>query len=277
MPVHLTILGSGSSGNAGLLDVDGFGLLIDAGLGPRQIAARLKSIDASWDDIHATILTHTHADHWQDATFAQLCRREIRLHCHPSHVNHLIRLSPAFCNLRTAGLVRTYDGNSPIPICDNIVARPVRLSHDSGATFGFRIERERGLFGQAFAVAYAADLGMWTKQVIDSLVDADVLALEFNHDVGLQRASGRPPHLIARVLGNEGHLSNEQAGELVESVLKRSTRNCVKSIVQLHLSRQCNRVELARTAARKALHANSHRATLLTADHQTPVRVAVTD
>lgn len=275
MSVQFITLGSGSSGNASLLDADGFGLLIDAGLGPRQIGTRLKAVDASWNNVHAAILTHTHADHWQDATLAQLLKREIRFYCHPMHVGHLVRLSPAFRSMQSAGLVKTYTGNSPIPISDDLVAHPIRVPHDCGATFGFRFECEGSLFSRAWAMAYAADLGSWVGQMVQALADVDVLALEFNHDVGLQRASGRPPHLIARVLGNEGHLSNEQAGTLLGEALQASRPQRLKSVVQLHLSQQCNRVRLARTAAQKSLHAHRNTGAIHTADHQTPMRVPI--
>ena len=81
------------------------------------------------------------------------------------------------------------------------------------------------------------------------LADVDVLALEFNHDVALQYASGRSPRLIRRVLGDHGHLSNTQAAALFAEVLRQSAPGRVQHLVQLHLSRQCNRPELALHAA----------------------------
>jgi hypothetical protein len=76
-----------------------------------------------------------------------------------------------------------------------------------------------------------------------------VLALEFNHDVAMQYASGRSPRLIARVLGDRGHLSNAQAAELLREVLRRSATGRLQHVVQLHLSRDCNRPRLAVAAA----------------------------
>jgi phosphoribosyl 1,2-cyclic phosphodiesterase len=81
----------------------------------------------------------------------------------------------------------------------------------------------------------------------------DLLAVEFNHDVRMQRTSGRHPRLIARILGGNGHLSNEQAAQLVEAVRERSAARRLKQVVQLHLSRQCNSPALARAAARRVL------------------------
>jgi hypothetical protein len=66
----------------------------------------------------------------------------------------------------------------------------------------------------------------------------------------MQYASGRRPQLIERVLGDDGHLSNEQGAGLVRAVLERSPSGRLQHLVQLHLSRECNRPALARAAAR---------------------------
>jgi hypothetical protein len=123
-------------------------------------------------------------------------------------------------------------------------------------TCGFRIEGPANIFGSDWAVGYAADLGSWTPQLARELADVDVLAVEFNHDVLLQVNSGRSPHLIRRVLGDRGHLSNKQGAELFAEVLMPSEPGRVQHLVQLHLSRQCNRPELARAAAEEVLAAS---------------------
>ena len=80
-----------------------------------------------------------------------------------------------------------------------------------------------------------------------------MLALEFNHDVDLEQDSGRLPSLIERVLGDDGHLSNQQAAALLEEILRRSSSGRLRHLVQLHLSRDCNRPLLAAQAARALL------------------------
>src|SRR5262249_58433243 len=95
-------------------------------------------------------------------------------------------------------------------------------------------------------------------ELADALADVDLLALEFNHDVGLERSSGRSPYLIARVLGEEGHLSNEQAANLLREVLRRSPPGRLRQLVQLHLSRECNRPHLAPETAQWGLTARPH-------------------
>jgi phosphoribosyl 1,2-cyclic phosphodiesterase len=247
--VRFTVLGSGSSGNASLLQCGGRGLLIDAGFGPRTIAGRLRAAGAAWDDVDAVILTHTHSDHWCETTLAQLVRREIPFYCHRSHARRLRDWSGAFAALESAGLVRTYEPGRSNLLCGELRVRPFPISHDGGATFGFRIEGGGDLFERRWAVAYAADLGTWDQEIASLLCDADLLALEFNHDVALQRSSGRPRRLIERVLGDEGHLSNEQAADLLRAIVQAGRPGRLQHLVQLHLSRQCNRPQLAAAAA----------------------------
>ena len=270
MALGLTVLGSGSSGNATLLEADGCALLIDVGLGPRQIATRMATVGVSWPRIQAVLLTHTHADHWNDRVLAHLLRLRIPMWCHAEHLATLRIHSSCFAAMQRARLFRIYEAGQGLNVSSLLQCRPLSVRHDSGATFGFRFEGAANLFSAAWALGYVCDLGCWDEQLADSLANVDLLALEFNHDVDLQRASGRSPQLINRVLGDDGHLSNEQAAGLLSAVDRRSSPARLSRLVQLHLSRQCNRPELARSAARQALEASGSRAQIHTAEQDCP-------
>jgi phosphoribosyl 1,2-cyclic phosphodiesterase len=265
MSMRFTVLASGSGGNASLLEAGGFGLLLDAGLGPRQLAARLAAAGLSWNAVHALLLTHTHTDHWNDRTFAHLRRRNLPLYCHAGHHDVLRAYSPAFTALRTANLIRPFDAGQDLDLTPGLRCRPLPVRHDGGPTFGFRFEAAPDLFGGTCSLAYLADLGSWDAGLASALADVDVLALEFNHDVALEYASGRSARLIARVVGDEGHLSNDQAAGLLREVLRQSTPGRLKYVVQLHLSRDCNRPHLAFAAARAILDGHEHEAEVHTA------------
>src|ERR1700730_1165266 len=99
MTWRFTVLGSGSGGNASFLEADGFGLLIDAGFGPRQLASRLAAAGASWRHVHAVLLTHTHSDHWRERTFAYLRRLHMPIYCHAEHCPALRNYSTSFAAL----------------------------------------------------------------------------------------------------------------------------------------------------------------------------------
>jgi phosphoribosyl 1,2-cyclic phosphodiesterase len=258
-PMNFSVLASGSSGNASLLESGGFGVLIDVGLGPRQLAARLAVLAASWQRIHAVLLTHVHGDHWNERSFMHLLRRGIALHCHVEHERYLRDASPAFADLLAAGLVHAYTPDEELSLGPSLRCRPIPVSHDAGPTCGFRFECAPDFFGQTWVLGYAADLGTWDVSLARTFANVDALALEFNHDVRLERSSGRPPDLIARVLGDAGHLSNAQAAALVRAVLSHSEPGRLQHLVQLHLSRECNRAGLARAAAREALAGHATR------------------
>jgi phosphoribosyl 1,2-cyclic phosphodiesterase len=250
MSVQFAMLASGSRGNAALVRAAGTGLLIDVGLRPRALAGRLASVGAGWGDLSAALLTHTHGDHVSGAALTGLARFRVRLFCHEGHRPALGRLL-GLDRLERLGLVRTYDERPFLLPCGTRV-EPIPLSHDGGPTFGFRLEIRPERRTPRVALGYVADTGCWKASTADGLADADLVAVEFNHDAELQRRSGRHPALIARNLGDRGHLSNEQAARLVADVLARSTPGAVRQLVLLHLSEQCNHPDLALAAARVA-------------------------
>ena len=253
MAFRLAVLASGSSGNSTLLESDGFSVLIDAGLGPRLLASRLADVGATWQQINAVVLTHTHSDHWRDRTLEHLRRMRIPLYCHAGHHGVLRSYSPAFPALADAGLVREFARDGVLMLTPTLSCRPIEIRHDSEPTFAFRFAGTDSELGRPWAVSYAADLGCWTTELAAALANADVLALEFNHDEYMERASRRPAELIERVLGDDGHLSNLQAAEFLQAILAAGDKCSPQHLVQLHLSRECNRPVLAAAAARRIL------------------------
>ncbi len=249
--MRFSVLASGSSGNASLLEFNGFGLLIDAGLGPRLLAARLDAIGSSWRAVNAVLLTHTHGDHWKDHTLGAFLRGRVPLYCHADHFRELQALGMNFAHLLGADLVRTYEAERELPLTPHLVCRPIEVMHDSEPTFGFRFDATEGLFGAGWSLAYLSDLGCWSAELVEAVANVDVLALEFNHDEEMERTSRRPAMLIERVLGDMGHLSNAQAVEFLRAILNASGPNSPHHLVQLHLSHECNRPYLAQAAARQ--------------------------
>jgi phosphoribosyl 1,2-cyclic phosphodiesterase len=257
MSVQFAVLASGSRGNSTLVCENGAGLLIDVGLGPKAIGERLESVGSSWARIAAVVLTHTHADHVDSATFGELARRGVAFHCHEAHRAELAA-DPGFQKLEAAALVRCYDDH-PFLIANGLRLEPIALRHDGGPTFGFRIEAPAARRATPVCIGYIADTGCWSETMADSLTGVDLLGVEFNHDVAMQLSSKRPEFLIERNLSDDGHLSNRQGALLIEAVLKRSQDRAPRHVVLLHLSEQCNHPELALEAAREALRtAGSH-------------------
>ncbi|CAN5634807.1 MBL fold metallo-hydrolase [soil metagenome] len=262
MPIRFSVLASGSRGNSALLRIDGTSLLIDVGLGPRVLTQRLESAGGCWNALTGAVLTHTHRDHVCDATLRWLGRQGVRLYCHEAHRDEMAG-RPGFETLHRSGLVRSFD-ESPFLAARGLWAEPIAVHH-GGPTFGFRFEGRAQRRGQPVAIGYLTDTGSWSERIADALADVDLLGIEFNHDERMQRESGRSWPLIARNLGDHGHLSNDQGAALLSAVLERSHAGAIREVVLLHLSQQCNRPELALKAAREAIR---------TADRRAKVRAA---
>jgi len=258
MNVQFAVLASGSRGNSTLVRGRGAGLLIDVGIGPKVLGERLESVGSSWSRIAAVVLTHTHADHIDTATFAELARRGVTLHCHEGHRAELAA-DPGFRKLEEGGLTRYYD-ERPFLTSTGSRLEPIGLRHDGGPTFGFRIEASAERREPPVKIGYLADTGCWSDTMAESLTDVDVLGVEFNHDIAMQKSSKRPEFLIERNLSDLGHLSNIQGAELLEAVLTRSRDRSPRHVVLLHLSEQCNQPDLALKAAQDALRAAGRQA-----------------
>lgn len=268
MAFGFSVLASGSRGNASLIHLEDCAVLLDVGLGPRVLSDRLNMVGNSWQSIRSAIITHTHGDHAHDTTLRWLAQHRILLYCHQSHVaegGH----RPGFRALREAGLIREFD-DRPFLIAPGLWVEAFELRH-SGATYGYRIEGKTRRRGRSATLGFVTDTGCWDERVAEALSDVDLLGVEFNHDVEMERRSGRTPALIWRNLGDRGHLSNDQASELLCSILDRSGPGAVTQVVQLHLSEHCNRPVLARESAQSSLRSRDRRARIFTASQSVPL------
>jgi len=273
MDVNYSVLGSGSSGNCSFLQDQTTGLLIDCGFGPRTLAVRLAAVGFTWHDVTDVLLTHTHGDHWKETTFAYLFKRRVTLHLHRQHLSRLLNYSPAIKALHDAGLTQCYQPEKRHFLDVSFSFSPFDVSHDSGRTFGFRLESPKDLFSSGWSLGYACDLGCWTPEIAGQLVGCEILAIEFNHDQAMQRNSPRPERLIRRVLSDQGHLSNGQAAQLLSQVLSVDSPS-TKAVVQLHLSQQCNQILLARQAAQQVIAQHGNHQQLFTAQQATPINIS---
>jgi phosphoribosyl 1,2-cyclic phosphodiesterase len=260
------VLASGSAGNSAFYRSNCFGLLLDLGIEPRLIGSRLAMAGLSWEAVDAAVLTHVHSDHWKEWTLKELLRRRIPLHCGAGHLPHLRGASDTFRELEKLKLVRTFPARSPVVLEPGLELFPIRVPHDANPTFGFVITRSAGLFGDSYRMIYASDLGSLPQELLDQFSSANLIALEFNHDVEMQQASRRPHFLIRRVLSDGGHLSNEQAAEAIFSACD-MTR--IQHVVQLHLSQECNSPRLSREAIFRRMAEDLH-FQLVTANQHEP-------
>lgn len=246
MSLELCILGSGSSGNSVLVRGTRGTMLIDIGFGPRATAKRLAGTGVAVEDISAICLTHLDHDHFNRNWVNTIARQGIRVYCHGSLVEPILRCPdcPRDGTLaRLRSLVQPFDYDPFAPV-EGLRVRAISLPHDAAGSHGFLIESASSRLG------YATDLGSVPAALFDHFADLDVLALECNYDPRMQLASDRPWVLKQRVMGGAGHLSNQQSFAAVRHILNQCEKKgspLPAHIVLLHRSRQCNCPDLVRS------------------------------
>jgi phosphoribosyl 1,2-cyclic phosphodiesterase len=227
--VHLTILGSGSAGNCAYLETDETRILIDAGFSLRQIRQRLATIGRTPENLAGILVTHEHNDHIQG-----LGALSAKLHI-PVYCNRPTQEAAQF-QLDTRFDCRLFATGASFEIGD-ILVESFSVPHDAQDPVGFLV-RTNGV-----NIGFLTDLGHATKLVLDRVRPANALVIEANHDVKmLQDCPRRPWSLKQRILGRHGHLSNEAAADATEQIMSSELRHLYLG----HLSRECNRPELAR-------------------------------
>src|SRR5580658_7933696 len=229
VPVHLTILGSGSGGNCAYLETDEVRLLIDAGLSGRQIRQRMAGLARAPETLTGILITHEHSDH-----IAGLIGLGARLDV-PIYCNRLTK-EAIEAQLKIEIKAQIFTTGASFEIGD-VTVDTFSIPHDAYDPVGYLVHTAAGNIG------FLTDLGHATKLVVERIRAANVLLLEANHDVKmLQEDPRRPWSLKQRILSRHGHLSNDGAAEVVEQILSCQLRRLYLG----HLSRDCNRPELAR-------------------------------
>lgn len=220
-------LASGSKGNCIYFGSQNTRILIDAGISAPTIIRYLATLGVSITDIDAILITHEHTDHIKGLE-ALSFRYNI----------------PVFANADTAKAIHETLGGCPkFKIFStgetfefgDIAVHPFSIQHDTLDPVAFTIQTHNLKCG------FCTDLGFVTTLVKTSLKNCDYLYIESNHQPSMVHASNRPHIYKKRVLSRQGHLSNEQCGELLLDICHPN----LKHIHLAHLSQECNCPDLA--------------------------------
>lgn len=235
---NLHTLASGSSGNALLLSCGETHLLLDAGISCRRILKSLEALGLTAADLDAILITHTHGDHISGlATLIKRCQA-------PIYASEATARGLAY---RVAGiepLLRPFVPGAALSIGDcRITTFP--NSHDAEGATGYRLDTADG------GVGLLTDSGCVTEEAAEALPGVDLMVLEANHDVETLRSGPYPYHLKKRILGEEGHLSNEDAAAFAVTLAESGT----SQFVLAHLSRENNTPAMAFNAVERSLSA----------------------
>ena len=232
--MRFALLGSGSRGNATLIESGSTRLLVDCGFSVKETERRLGRLGLEAGSLSAILVTHEHNDH---ITGVGALARKYRLP---------VWLTPGTHSRGKTGEVPVQhflNCHADFAIGD-IGIHPFPVPHDAREPCQFVFNdgsRRLGLL---------TDTGRSTPHIEEQLGSCDALILECNHDAQMLMDGPYPPSLKQRVGGGLGHLSNAQAAALLAGI----EAGALQHIVAAHLSEQNNRPELAAAALSGALN-----------------------
>lgn len=232
-------LGSGSKGNALLVEVGRTRVLLDCGFGPRNLAQRCARLGVDAGSIDAIIVTHEHSDHIAGAF---PCARRYAAALYMTQ-GTLAGASRAKTDLRTADIdLNLIDSHGAFAIGD-LEVQPFPVPHDAREPVQFVFSDGR------YRLGVLTDLGRVTPHVVERLNGCDALVLECNHDADMLANGPYPPALKARVAGSFGHLDNAAAAALLAQL----DQGLLQHVLAAHVSEHNNTPALAQQALADAM------------------------
>lgn len=237
-------LTSGSSGNSQFIASRETRLLLDAGVTGKYIGQALEAIGEDPRDLDGILVTHEHTDHIKGV--GVLMRRyKLPLYVHRQTWEAMAPLVGKVDPER----VRFLEDDHAFQIKD-LSIRPFEIAHDAVHPLGFTLESEQ------VKISVATDLGHMSDSILEAVSGSDLLLLESNHDVEMLKVGRYPWFLKQRILSDNGHLSNEAAGDALVRLCGDRAPGCV---LLGHLSHENNFPELAMETVRGILEAGGLR------------------
>ena len=236
--MRIASLGSGSRGNATLVQHEKTTLLVDCGFSLRETERRLDELGVQAGEIDAILVTHEHSDHIRGAGSFY------RKYATPLYMTHgTYRASEFYAQHPCQEIL----ASETITIKD-ISILPYAVPHDASEPCQF-------VFTDGdVRIGLLTDCGMITPHIIETLSGCDAMLLECNHDVEMLQQGEYPPSLKQRVGSDYGHLNNTQAAAL----LGQMDTSRLSYVAAMHLSDKNNKPALARQALSKALGWRNH-------------------
>jgi phosphoribosyl 1,2-cyclic phosphodiesterase len=252
--MKVTILGSGSRGNAILVESGEVRLLIDAGFSGKDLVHRMAAVDVHPESVTALFVTHDHGDHTRGmGIFARRYGTPL----------HLTRATRQACRslLRGDETVVEYDSAVPYHV-GPLRIEPFLTIHDAVDPVAITVTDTR----TGARLGVATDLGRPTTSVRAALASSHLLVLEANHDDARLWSGPYPWSVKQRIASSHGHLSNRAAGELARELYHPD----LAGVVLAHLSDSCNEAGLARDAVARSLAGTPFRGRLDVAAQDEP-------
>jgi len=234
--MRFAVLGSGSGGNATVIECEGKYLMVDAGLSAKQLGLRLENLGVSPERLSGILLTHEHGDHVRGLdVFLKKWKVPVVASVMTGRVVQEKMKNQAEWVAFESGQAFSWEGFDLATFA---------LPHDAVEPVGYVIsmgERKMGV---------ATDLGHVDAGVLRTLKGVEGLVLEANYEWRMLEADmKRPFSTKQRISSQHGHLSNEQAAELVVELIPEG----LKRVILGHLSSDCNTPAVAEKVVREKI------------------------
>ncbi len=234
--MRIVNLGSGSKGNCTFIQAGDAKILLDVGFTLAELIKRLQKIDERPENIDAIIITHEHVDHIKG--LKQFVKKyDVRCYIHENIVNECFA-GAADEYLDKVVKISTYSFG-----IDKLRITPCMVPHDSKVCLAYVFEYRNKKF------SIATDLGFMPEEMMKLMAKSDLVYIESNHDKKMLLGCAYPYIIKQRIMGEHGHLSNDQAADIIVKLAKTGTRYFVLS----HLSENSNTPEVAYLKSAKAL------------------------
>ena len=238
--MRLCSIASGSSGNCIYVGSEATHLLVDVGISGKRTECGLNELELTGRDLDGILITHEHADHIQG--LGVIARKyEIPIYATKGTIEAMKAMSSL--GKVDDALFHEIREDEKFTLKD-LTINPMRISHDAAQPVGYRIS-----YGNK-RVAVCTDLGVYNDYTVECLKGMDALLVEANHDVNMLQVGPYPYYLKQRILGDRGHLSNENSGRLLCRIL----HDKLKTVLLGHLSKENNLPELAYESVRMEIN-----------------------
>lgn len=234
---HVSILASGSTGNSLYIETEDKKLLVDAGLSGKKITSLLAQIDRAPEDLDALLVTHEHRDHIHGVG---VMARKYKLDVYANEQTWQA-MDPLIGTVATEQK-HLFEMGKVLTLGDMDI-ESFGVSHDAAAPQFYRFYKDNRSF------VMLTDTGYCSDHVRGTIRDADAYLIESNHELEILRMGPYPWSLKQRILGDRGHLSNDDGALTMAEVIGRHT----KRIYLGHLSKENNTKEHARMAMESTL------------------------
>ena len=227
-------LGSGSRGNSLVVQHQNTTVLVDCGFSTKEVRRRLGNLQLEVESISAIVVTHEHTDHISGV--GGLARK----YQIPVYATQGTSMASPWGDIPCEHQVTP---DQPVEI-GSLEFWPFPVPHDARQPCQYVVSEGSRRLG------ILTDTGSITPHITSQLSQCDAMVLECNHDLEMLYGGDYPEHLKQRIISYYGHLSNQQAAELLRSI--DVTR--LKHLVAAHLSEKNNTASLARQTLSNAVN-----------------------